>query len=58
MVRAAYRFFDAPFVVETDSTTFLVQFDRAYEHFRTAEEAGAPVYRVMFAGGPAITVDG
>ncbi|MBM4457733.1 MAG: hypothetical protein FJ011_08220 [Chloroflexi bacterium] len=58
MPRAAYRFFDAPFVVETDSAAFLAQFDAAYERFRAEEEAGAPVYRVTLAGRPAAEIEG
>ncbi len=58
MHRAAYRFFNAPFVVETDSAAFLAQFDLAYESFKSLEEIASPVYRVMLAGEPAITVDG
>jgi len=58
MPRAAYRFFDAPFVVETDSAAFLAQFDAAYERFRAADEADAPVYRVTLAGRPTAEIEG
>jgi hypothetical protein len=58
MPRAAYRFFDAPFVVETDSAVFLAQFDAAYERFRAADVAEGPVYRVTLAGRPTAEIEG
>jgi hypothetical protein len=58
MLRAAYRFFDAPFVVETDSAAFLAQFDAACARFRAAEEADAPVYRVTLSGRPTAEIEG
>jgi hypothetical protein len=62
--RAAYRFLDAPFVLETDSPAFLTQFDRAYGDFRddgiqvtgTLESAGH-FYQVILSNEPAVTVD-
>ncbi len=58
MVRVAYRFFDAGLVLETDSPAFVAHLDRAYGRFRVAEAAGAPLYRVMLAGQPEVTLGG
>ncbi len=58
MVRATYRFFDTAFGLETDSPAFLANLDRAYGRFRVAEDVGAPVYRVMLAGQPEVTIGG
>jgi hypothetical protein len=54
--RAAYRFFDAGFWLETDSPSFMARFEEAYCRFKVAEAAGAPVYRVMLAAEPAVTI--
>jgi len=58
MHRAAYRFFDAAFALETDDPGFLAHFDRAYGRFRVAADPGAPVYRVRLAGRPELSLDG
>jgi hypothetical protein len=65
MLRAAYRFFDAQFAIETDSAAFLAQFDRAYENFRdedaqvtSASQSAGHFYRIILSGEPAFTIDG
>ncbi len=58
MRRAAYRFFDAAFTVETDSAGFLAHFDRAYARFRVVADSDAPVYRVRLTGCPEVELDG
>ena len=58
MQQASYRFFDAAFVLETDSPAFLAELDRAYGRFRAGESADAPVYRVLLAGQPECVVGG
>jgi hypothetical protein len=58
MQQASYRFFDAPFVLETDSPDFLVEFDQAYGRFRTDGAADSPSYRVLLGGKPECVVGG
>ena len=58
LLRAAYRFLDAGFVLETDSLAFLDHFDRAYARFRAAEDPAAPLYRVMLNGDPRAIIAG
>jgi hypothetical protein len=58
MHRATYRFFDAAFVVESDTPAFLAQFDRTYGPLRATAADDAPVYRVSLGGGPTLTIDG
>jgi hypothetical protein len=57
MHRAAYRFFDASFHLESDTAGFLAQFGEAYRRFRVDQLAGAPVYRVLLAGEPTLAMD-
>jgi len=47
----AYRFFDAAFLLETDTLAFLVRFDRAYGRFRAAVANGAPPTACCSAAG-------
>jgi len=63
MTRAAYRFFDAGFVLESDSAAFAAGFDRAYAGFKLAshvpdDDARLPVYRVSLSGRPSLTIGG
>jgi hypothetical protein len=58
MHQATYRFFDAPFVLETDSPAFLARFERAYGRFRVAGSLAAPVYRVLLSGRSVVAIDG
>lgn len=58
LIRAAYRFFDAAFWLETDAQAFLARFDRAYGRFRVAGAVGAPVYQVLLAAEPSANIGG
>jgi hypothetical protein len=58
MRRAAYRFFDAAFVLEGDTPDFLAEFDRTYGRFRSDAASGAPHYRLILAGDPHLVLDG
>jgi hypothetical protein len=62
MHRAAYRFFDAGFVLETDTAGFFERFDRAYGSFRLADSvqppSGAPVYQVLLGDRPQAIIAG
>jgi hypothetical protein len=58
MNNATYRFFDAPFTVETDDASFLARFDHAYRRFRAAADPDAPLYRVRLADRPELDLAG
>ena len=54
----AYRFFDAAFLLETDTPAFLARFDRAYGRFRAAAADDAHTYRVLLGSRPEAAIDG
>ncbi|MCX7670095.1 MAG: hypothetical protein N2439_08485 [Anaerolineae bacterium] len=58
MYHATYRFFDAPFTVESDDPDFLARFDRSYGPLRAAADPAAPIYRVRLRGPVELDLDG
>lgn len=58
MHQAAYRFFDAAFLLETDSPEFLAFFDRAYGALRACRGDDGAVYRVLLEGRPECHTEG
>lgn len=58
MYRAAYRFLEAGFVLESDSPAFLERFAAAYGRLQIEPAAGLPVYQVRLTGEPCLALDG
>ena len=58
MLQAVYAFFDAAFILETDSADFLAYFDRAYSRLRTAADPRMPIYQVHLSCSPQVDLDG